>query len=73
MLTQEDMDEIEGAVPFDRGFPHDLVGEPTHRSGAMTGDAVVLTTPFGRFDYVQPPQPIANGIHLKDAENAGAR
>ena len=72
MLTQEDMDDIEAAAPFDRGFPHDLVGQPTHRSGAMTGDAVVLSKHFGHFDFVQPYQPIQNGIHLKDVKNAGS-
>ena len=73
MLTQDDIDEIEGAVPFDRGFPHDLVGQPTHRSGAMTGDAVILTKHFGHFDFVQPPQAVQNGIHLRDVGNAATR
>ncbi len=70
MLTQEDLEEIEAAEPFDRGFPHDLVGQPTHRSGAMTGDAVVLTKHFGHFDFVQPSQPVQNGVHLKNAGKA---
>jgi len=72
-LSQEDIDEIEAAVPFRLGFPHDLVGQPLHRSGAMTGDAVRLTKLFGHFDYVQPPQPIQNGIHRKDMEEAKKR
>lgn len=70
MLSQNDMDEIEGAMPFERGFPHDLVGQPTHRSGALTGDTVVLTKHFGHFDFVQPREPIQNGIHREDVEQA---
>lgn len=66
-LSRAEIVEIEAAVPFTPGFPHDLVGTPTHVSGAMTADAVQLTKKFAHFDFVPPPLPIQNGLHKKDA------
>ncbi|ORY64987.1 aldo/keto reductase [Pseudomassariella vexata] len=53
-LSQEDIDEIEGAVPFDIGFPLNFLwkGKPEH-----PGDVWLLNL-GGHYDYVAPSKPI---------------
>ncbi len=70
-LTQEDMDEIDSAVPFDLGFPHNFAVTPGgaaslgHEIGP--GD-LWLQQMAGNVDYVQREKPIQNGIHKADVE-----
>ncbi|KAF6814139.1 norsolorinic acid reductase [Colletotrichum musicola] len=55
-LSEEDIKEIEGAVPFDMGFPHNFLwGEkvPTHPG------EVWLLNMGGTYDYVPEPKAIA--------------
>ena len=55
-LTQEDIDEIEGAVPFDIGFPNNFYyGE---KMAAHPNEVWILGM-SGTFDYVPIPKPIA--------------
>lgn len=55
-LSEEDMQEIEQAYPFDVGFPHNmLAGGPNAAKGP--GDHVLLKR-LGQIDYVNGPQPI---------------
>ena len=55
-LTDEDMAEIEGAAPFDVGFPLDMLGrEP---GGARGPGDVWLTKMAGNFDFVEASKPI---------------
>jgi len=49
-LTEEDIKEIEGATPFDIGFPMNTFGN--------TPDSLWLMNMAGSFDYVQPSKPI---------------
>lgn len=52
-LTQEDIDEIEGAVPFELGFPHDFIwGQKL----PDTPQKVWLLGMGGTFDYVETPK-----------------
>jgi diketogulonate reductase-like aldo/keto reductase len=69
-LSKEDIDEIEGAVPFDRGFPHDFMSVPSDVSGALTGEDLGLTKMLGHFDWVKPEQAIPGGSHKADIEEA---
>ncbi|KAF7560534.1 hypothetical protein G7046_g3626 [Stylonectria norvegica] len=55
-LSDEDIKEIEGAVPFDLGFPHSFL----HREGVTNGTQDVwLLSMAGTFDYVPEPKAIA--------------
>lgn len=50
-LTEEDMKEIDGAVKFDPGFPHDFL----HRPGEVIGSQEVWPIKMGgTVDAVQP-------------------
>ena len=70
-LSDADMDEIEAAVPFDIGFPHNFAarGKIADRSGAIGGGDVWLTQMFGHFDFVEQTKPIRNGLHNADLES----
>jgi aryl-alcohol dehydrogenase-like predicted oxidoreductase len=70
-LSDADIDEIEGAIPFDIGFPHNFAarGKIADRSGAIGGGDVWLTQMFGHFDFVEQPRPIQNGLHKAEIEN----
>ncbi|PYI31901.1 sterigmatocystin biosynthesis dehydrogenase stcV [Aspergillus indologenus CBS 114.80] len=61
-LSDEDMQKIEGAYPFDFGFPHTFLSgsmfdDSTPRMADKPGD-VWLTKMLGKFDWVEPPKPI---------------
>jgi len=69
-LSKEDIDEIEGAVPFDPGFPHNFMGVPSDVSRALTGGDLSLTKMFVHLDCVKPEQAIPGGRHKADFEEA---
>lgn len=48
-LSDEDISEIEGAVPFDPGFPHNFLYQPPNSAGSQN---VWLLDMAGTFDYV---------------------
>ena len=55
-LSEEDMEEIEQAYPFDVGFPHNmLAGGPQAARGPQDN---VISKRLGHIDYVQASQPI---------------
>lgn len=55
-LSSEDIQEIESAVPFDLGFPHNFIwGEKV----PQTNTQVWLLGMGGTHDYVSEPQPVA--------------
>jgi len=51
-LTKEDIDEIEGAVPFDLGFPMNFLGNGNPADNFLLKMA-------GHFDYVDEPKSLA--------------
>ncbi|KAL1963134.1 hypothetical protein VTN77DRAFT_8677 [Rasamsonia byssochlamydoides] len=53
-LTQEDIDEIEKALPFDYGYPQTFLGGA---GVARYPEDVWMTKRFGHFDWVSRPQP----------------
>lgn len=55
-LTEEDIKEIEAAVPFDTGFPHNFLYRPGDTSGSQN---VWLLSMAGTFDYVPNAKPIS--------------
>lgn len=56
-LSKEDVQRIEGAVPFDLGFPHNFIWNT--EGGVPENPAQVqLTEMGGKTDYVPLPQPI---------------
>ncbi|KAI9149633.1 Norsolorinic acid reductase B [Paramyrothecium foliicola] len=55
-LTSEDINEIEGAISFDLGFPHNLLWP---QAVASPPQKVWLSNSSGVFDYVEEPKPIA--------------
>lgn len=55
-LSDEDMAEIDGAAPFDVGFPLNFL---SHKPGGAKGPGDVwLTAMAGQFDYVEGNKPI---------------
>ena len=48
-LSDEDISEIESAVAFDPGFPHNFLYQPPHAAGSQN---VWLLSMAGTFDYV---------------------
>ena len=52
VLSDEDMNEIEGAAPFDIGFPGNMIGKDPASSW--------LNAVGGHFHYVESPKPIAS-------------
>ena len=55
-LSEEDMQEIEQAYPFDVGFPHNMLTQgPTAAKGPEDN---VWLQEFGHLDFVKGPQPI---------------
>ena len=55
-LNGEEMAEIEGAYPFEIGFPLSMLSHKP--GGAKEPGDVWLMNMAGRFDYVEPPKPI---------------
>ncbi|KAI0377165.1 putative aldo/keto reductase [Hypomontagnella monticulosa] len=53
-LTEEEIKEIENAVPFDFGYPQALLGGP---GGATHPGDLWMTKRFGHFDWVEAPKP----------------
>ncbi|OJJ66186.1 hypothetical protein ASPBRDRAFT_188910 [Aspergillus brasiliensis CBS 101740] len=62
-LTEQEVQEIESAYPFDYGFPHSFLsgtmifGEEPSRGASVPQD-VWLTKVQGNFDWVSQPKPI---------------
>lgn len=52
-LTEEEIQKIENALPFDLGYPQTILGGP---GGATKPADVWLTKRFGHFDWVSTPQ-----------------
>lgn len=70
-LSQEDMDEIESAVPFDLGFPHSFaiaMGGPVSLGHEIGPGDLWLSKMAGNVDYVERERPIQNGIHREEVE-----
>lgn len=63
-LTQQEMEEIEQAYPFDHGFPHTFLsgshfeGENAKSRQADGPADVMLTKRVGNFDWVESSKPI---------------
>jgi len=55
-LSQEEMDEIEGAAEFEIGFPLSMLAG--NSKGPKGPDDVWLAKATGRFDFVEEPKPI---------------
>ncbi|KAK7745181.1 hypothetical protein SLS62_009894 [Diatrype stigma] len=53
-LTDDEIDEIEGAVPFDFGYPQTFLSGP---KGIRHPQDLWTTRRFGHFDWVTAPQP----------------
>jgi Aldo/keto reductase family len=72
-LSQEDMDEIESAVPFDLGFPHNFaiaMGGPASQGHEIGPGDLWLTKMAGNLDFVQRERPVQNGIHAEELERS---
>jgi hypothetical protein len=62
-LTEEEIDEVDSAYPFDHGFPHTFLsgtlfrehGTVRHR-GAYGPEDVMLLKGTGDFDWVERPK-----------------
>ncbi|QUC17310.1 uncharacterized protein UV8b_01551 [Ustilaginoidea virens] len=54
-LTEEDVAEIDGALPFDLGFPHNFLWG---RQVPKSPQDIWLLSTAGNFDYVENPRPI---------------
>jgi Aldo/keto reductase family len=68
-LSQEEMEEIENAMPFDLGFPHTLLvsmGQPGGIGHEIGPGDVWLNKMAGKFDWVQKEKPIPNGLHNEE-------
>lgn len=52
-LTEDEIDEIEGAIPFDFGYPQTFLGGP---KGIRHPKDLWTTRRFGHFDWVTSPQ-----------------
>ncbi|KAL9623418.1 MAG: hypothetical protein Q9160_002311 [Pyrenula sp. 1 TL-2023] len=63
-LTPEEIAEIDEAVPFEKGFPHDFAA-PSKHHGEIGPEDHWLTAPFGHFDYVERERPIPADKHAK--------
>lgn len=53
-LSDADIDDIEEAIPFNIGFPHNLAawGKIADRNGAIGGGDIWLVKMVGHFDFV---------------------
>lgn len=69
-LETEAIKEIEAALPFDAGFPHNLAGIPADVSGQPQFTDLFLYRNFGLFDAVKLQQPIKNGLKKDEIEKA---
>ncbi|KAK5991892.1 Norsolorinic acid reductase B [Cladobotryum mycophilum] len=53
-LTEDEVEQIEKAVPFDFGYPQTFLGGP---SGSTHPQDVWMNRRFGHFDWISAPQP----------------
>lgn len=70
-LEQEDMDEIEAAVPFDLGFPHNFaiaMGGPASQGREIGPGDLWLAKMLGSTDYVEKEKPIPGGLHNEELQ-----
>ena len=58
-LSDEEIADIDGAAPFDVGFPMNFLGGPKHPQGPKGPGDVWLIDMAGHFDYVEDSKPIA--------------
>jgi len=72
-LTNEDIERIERAVPFDLGFPHDLLWNAAENGGRVPDNPadVWLSRMSGNMDYVQIPKAIAPPVRPKSSSSKG--
>jgi aryl-alcohol dehydrogenase-like predicted oxidoreductase len=61
-LSDEEIDEIEDAVPFDLGFPSNFITAGKRLIGPRD---VRLSSMYGRFDWMEDIKPIPLGLHNK--------
>ncbi|KAL9113132.1 MAG: hypothetical protein Q9227_002744 [Pyrenula ochraceoflavens] len=66
-LSKEEMDEIDNAVPFDRGFPHTFATgrSPDQMHGEINGEDLWLANLYAKFDAVDREAPIPAHKHAK--------
>lgn len=64
-LTQDDINEIEDAIPFDWGFPANFALFKTQRGEIGPGD-LFLVNAMGRFDFVEKTRAIPLGNHNEE-------
>ena len=57
-LSDEEMDDIDSAVPFDVGFPMNFLGGPKAPKGPKGPGDVWLADAAGHFDFVEEQKPI---------------
>jgi aryl-alcohol dehydrogenase-like predicted oxidoreductase len=72
-LSQEDMDEIEAAVPFDLGFPHNFaltVAGPASIGHEIGPGDLWVSKLAGHCDFVQREAPIPGGLHNAELDEA---
>ena len=62
-LTDEDIDEIESAVPFDVGFPNNFAIRGKPKGDIIGPGDVWLNKMYGNFDFVEREKPIPMGLH----------
>jgi diketogulonate reductase-like aldo/keto reductase len=61
-LSEKDMEDIDGATPFELGFPHNFLSHKKNGAEIGPGD-VWLSHNFVNADYVEPPKAISHGKH----------
>lgn len=65
-LSDDEIDEIEDAVPFDLGFPSNFAGGGKRLRNREIGPGDVgLNAMYGRFDWIEDTKPIPLGLHNK--------
>ena len=63
-LTDKEMDEIEGAVPFDIGFPNNFaLGPGKAKHGVISPKDVWLNHMYVHVDHVEGEKPVPLGLH----------
>ncbi|KAI0394392.1 aldo/keto reductase [Xylariaceae sp. FL0594] len=68
-LSADDMKEIESAVPFDLGFPHNFLWAAGAASSVPEHEGDVFLLKMGGFtDYVSPPKPVRAAVEFREKE-----
>ncbi|KIX09818.1 uncharacterized protein Z518_00899 [Rhinocladiella mackenziei CBS 650.93] len=71
-LSQEEIDQIESAYPFDVGFPMNFLA--ANPKGARGPEDITITRRMGHFDFVKGPEPILPPLGIeKMSEEAKAK